>query len=588
MRSKPPSVGSEPIANGLIVTLEAISLRYSPLPVETGSGLGRALRWLSGSHWRALAALTLLALLSFLPGLASIPPIDRDEARFVQSTKQMLETGNYVDIRFQEGTRYKKPIGIYWLQAAAVKLTGHGADAPIWAYRIASVAGALAAVLLTYWACLPLFGRTAGFVAAALLAVSVVLVVEAHSGKTDAVLLATVVLTEGALARLYLWDAPGRPPLGIALLFWAGLGLGILVKGPIVLMVAGLTIVGLLLAERRARWLLGLRPAIGLPVMLAIVLPWFVAILAIAGGDFLGQSGHDLLGKLANGQEGHAAPPGTHALVFWLAFAPGAALLPAAAAWIWRQRITPAVTFCLAWFIPSFLAFEAVVTKLPHYPLPTYPAVAALIGGAVASGGLATNWTWGRVPAISAAAGTVLVALVALVVIDRFGGGIGNEAVIAALLVVAFAVAAMVPAWNGAPAAAVALLVVATPAFYFLILGVAVPGASRLLLTPRLAAAIAANAPCAQPRVASAGYEEASLVFTVGTGVIFVDGAGAADFLQAPGCRVALVDERSAAAFLARAERSGFAVQKRAAVEGVNLGRVNTMRIGLYTRANPG
>ena len=102
-------------------------------------------------------------MVSFLPGIASIPPVDRDEARFAQSTKQMLETGNYVDIRFQEGTRYKKPIGIYWLQAALVKLTGQGAEAPIGAYRLASLLGALAAVLLTYWATLPLFGRSAAF-----------------------------------------------------------------------------------------------------------------------------------------------------------------------------------------------------------------------------------------------------------------------------------------------------------------------------------------------------------------------------------------------------------------------------------------
>src|SRR4029079_13997185 len=104
--------------------------------------------------------LMILAVVSFLPGIAGIPPVDRDEARFAQSTKQMLETSNYVDIRFQEGTRYKKPIGIYWLQAALVKLTGQGAEAPLAAYRLPSLLGALAAVLLTYWAAMPLFGRS--------------------------------------------------------------------------------------------------------------------------------------------------------------------------------------------------------------------------------------------------------------------------------------------------------------------------------------------------------------------------------------------------------------------------------------------
>lgn len=566
-----------------------MSLRFSPLHAELTSRLGQALSWLTASHWRAIAALSLLCLLCFLPGIATIPPVDRDEARFVQSTKQMLETGSYVDIRFQEGTRYKKPIGIYWLQAAAVKLSGQGADAPIWAYRLASVAGALAAVLLTYWACLPMFGRTAGLVAGALLGASLILVAEAHSAKTDAALLATVVLTQGALARVYLWNGPDRPPLFIALLFWVGLGLGILVKGPIGPMVTGLTILGLILADRRARWFRDLRPALGIPVTLAIVLPWFVAILSIAGRDFLGESvGNDLLGKFAAGQEGHAAPPGTHFVVFWLAFAPGAALLPAAAQWIWRERSTPAATYCLAWIIPSFLVFETVVTKLPHYTLPTYPAIAILIGGAFAAGGLTTGWLWGRLPAILGAGGIVVLAIAALVLLDRFGGGIGPLAILAALAAIAVALAAIIPARDGAPAAGVALLVVAAVPLYFLAFGVALPGVSQLWLSPRLAEAIETSAPCPNPGIASAGYDEASLIFTLGTGIKLLDGKAAADFLGEPGCRIALLDGRSEKAFLARAAKLRIAVEKRATVEGLNLGRFGMMKVDLYARRGAG
>ena len=68
---------------------------------------------------RSLAAF--LPALSFLPGFFNIPPIDRDEARFAQATKQMIETGDYVDIRYQDEVRYKKPVGIYWLQAGVVR-----------------------------------------------------------------------------------------------------------------------------------------------------------------------------------------------------------------------------------------------------------------------------------------------------------------------------------------------------------------------------------------------------------------------------------------------------------------------------------
>src|SRR6478735_8899263 len=81
-------------------------------------GLAAALDYAVGSHRRAAALLLAFSLVAFLPGFFQIPPLDRDEARFAQATKQMLETHEYVDIRFQDEVRYKKPVGIYWLQAA--------------------------------------------------------------------------------------------------------------------------------------------------------------------------------------------------------------------------------------------------------------------------------------------------------------------------------------------------------------------------------------------------------------------------------------------------------------------------------------
>jgi 4-amino-4-deoxy-L-arabinose transferase-like glycosyltransferase len=472
------------------------------------------------------------------------------------------------------------------LQAALVKLTGQGAEAPIGAYRLASLLGALAAVLLTYWASLPLFGRSAAFIAAAAMAVSVILVAEAHLAKTDAVLLATVLLAEGALARVYLADRGGRPPLWVALAFWAGIGIGILIKGPIVVMVAGLTALSLAVVDRNARWLLGLRPLIGVPVAAAIVLPWFVAILAIAGRDFIGQSvGHDLLGKLGNGQEGHAAPPGTHFALFWFIFWPAAALLPAAAAWIWRERGDPAVRFCLAWLVPSFLVFEAVVTKLPHYPLPVYPAVAALIGGAATARGFGDGWLVARLPAILAGLGGILVALALGVAIDRFGGGITAAAIALAGLGIAIAAASILAAWNGRVLYAIALLAVAALPIHVLTFGIAAPAVATLWLTPRIAAALARDVPCSDRVVASAGYQEASLIFTVGTGIKFVDAAGAADVLGTPGCRVALVDRRNELAFLRRAAAAGITVAKKDTIAGLNIGRVAMTEVGLYTAA---
>ena len=128
-------------------------------------GIERLLDTVTASHLRAVAALAILALISFLPGFFTIPPVDRDEARFAQATKQMLESGDYVDIRLQEESRYKKPVGIYWLQAAVVQAAEavgvREARTTIGLYRIPSLIGAIGAVLATYWAAMAFVSRRA-------------------------------------------------------------------------------------------------------------------------------------------------------------------------------------------------------------------------------------------------------------------------------------------------------------------------------------------------------------------------------------------------------------------------------------------
>src|SRR5437016_11373063 len=118
----------------------------------------RILAAATASHARVAAFLLAMSLVCFLPGFFNIAPMDRDEARFAQATKQMIESGDYVDIRFQDEVRYKKPGGLYWAQAAVVKLaSGIGlADAltTIWLYRVPSLIGAIGSVLATYWAAL--------------------------------------------------------------------------------------------------------------------------------------------------------------------------------------------------------------------------------------------------------------------------------------------------------------------------------------------------------------------------------------------------------------------------------------------------
>src|ERR1700679_3890019 len=147
----------------------------------------RLLSWLAR---RPYAVLALLCLLLWLPGALSLPALDRDESRFAQASKQMVETGDFVDIRFSTGTRYNKPVGIYWLQAASTKILGAGAHDRIWTYRVPSLMGGYLAVLLLFWCARAFVNAETALAAAALLGASVLLTAETQIATTDAVLLA--------------------------------------------------------------------------------------------------------------------------------------------------------------------------------------------------------------------------------------------------------------------------------------------------------------------------------------------------------------------------------------------------------------
>src|SRR4051812_16084976 len=147
--------------------------REPKIRVNPANRLVGVINFVTSSHVRATAFLVLCGCLFFLPGFFNIPPIDRDEARFAQATKQMVETGDFVDIRFQDEVRYKKPVGIYWLQAGVVRtaeaLGFTRAHSTIWLYRIPSLLGAVGAVLLTYWAALAFVPRRAAALAAVMM-----------------------------------------------------------------------------------------------------------------------------------------------------------------------------------------------------------------------------------------------------------------------------------------------------------------------------------------------------------------------------------------------------------------------------------
>jgi 4-amino-4-deoxy-L-arabinose transferase-like glycosyltransferase len=474
--------------------------------------------------WRAYALIALIALASTLFGAGAVPVMDRDEARFAQASRQMVETGDYVRIRVQDEERSKKPVGIHWLQAASVHVfepITHRLN-EIWPYRVPSALGVLIAALATFWAGTRLIGARAAFLGAALFASGVLLGFEGMTAKTDAALCGFTALTLAAAAHLYMGAAR---PRALALVFWAALGAAILIKGPIAPLVVALTLAPLGLWEQRWRWMKPLAWWPGPLLMLLIVLPWMIAIYFATEGRFFAEAiGHDLGGKVTGGSEGHSGWPGYHTLLLPLLIFPATFALPFAVGLMWRTLRAPraeetlrGLRFVIAWALPSFIMFELTPNKLPHYPLPVYPAIALLCGAGIAAafegGSRVTKWIG---VALSALAGVAFVALIAqatpLVDVGARGWATGLEiggaiAVVAMLIVLALV---------RRPAARVAADVVCALFLSFSVRQLLLPLAHGVQPTGQAVAALQ-RAGLGNRPLWVIGYRETSIVFSTRT-----------------------------------------------------------------------
>ena len=519
------------------------------------------------------ALLCLLCLILYAPGLAAIPPLDRDEARFAQATRQMLETGDLVRIRFQDKARNKKPIGIYWLQAAAVKAFSSPQSNAIWPYRMPSALAAAAAVLLTSgFGARLLNSQPAGVVAAVLTASALGVVVEAHLAKTDAALLAAVVAGQGALGLVYIGARTGRR-VGwlLPLFFWLAEAVAILLKGPPGPVLALLTAGSLSIVDRDIRWVKRLRPLAGMLIMAAVVTPWLIAVQSATAGHFISNSlAHDLLPKLVGAQESHGAPPGYYLAVAMASFWPGSLFIVPGLIWGWRQRHAAAGRFVLAWLGPAWILFELVPTKLPHYVLPLYPALALLAGGALAEGSAqhlaravrffdrAVGALWG--------ATTIALGAALLILPLWFGSTVSPAAVVAVPMILGLALLLMFR--DPQPVRAASLVAAISAAFVVPAALAVVPELDPLWPSRAAAAMLARHPPGLGEAVLSVGYSEPSLVFLLGTATRLVTaepGDG-----QLAGAGMALVNDRENAEFRRSLARRGLTARALDRVEGLD------------------
>ncbi len=532
----------------------------------------------------------LVALVAALPGLMLLPPLDRDESRYAQATAQMLESGDYVDIRFQDEPRWKKPVGIYWMQAAAVSLTSEVEDRQIQAYRLPSLLGAMLAAWAVAWAGAALLGPRAGFLAGAMMGASFLLSVEAGIAKTDAMLAGLTTLSMAALARIYMATRARQKPVRLhKLLFWLGLGLSIFIKGPIGLMVVALAIISLSIWDRNMRWVGQLGWGWGLTLLALLLGPWAIAITIVTDGGFWREAiGGDLAPKLKGAHESHGGFFGMYVLLAPLLLFPVTLLLPAALSTGWHRRSEPLIRFALCWLIPAWLMFEVTPTKLWHYTLPTFGALALLMAAALTR-------PIGKVSRISGAllgllAG-VIICLITVYGLTEFGR---STAQTWATVTIVFAVlAAAIGGFLLVNRAAITGVLAAIACG--IIAHAALAGTIRQLrplsIAPRLVKTLeSAGLSPAQGRypgpVAITTFHEPSFVFLTSRDTQLTDGAGAARALaEGRPAIVEAADDQTFRSALADMGASGRAV---GVVTGHNYSSGDDVRLTIYAPVRPG
>lgn len=367
------------------------------------------------SPW-AYAALAAMVFLLSLPGLMAMPVMDRDEGRFAEASSEMLESGDFVVIRYHDELRNKKPVAIHWFQSAAVALTSSAHERDIGAFRLPSLFGAILAAMATMWAGSSLFNRRAAFIGAVLIGTCLLLTSEAHIAKTDAAQCGILTLGMAALARM----RAGHGKHGMSILFWVCLGVGVMLKGVIAPLVMGSTLLALFLWERKTDWARPLFSWPGISLFCIITIPWYVAVQIATEGQFLFEAAAvDLGQKIVSAAEGHDGPPGMHTAALPVLFWPGTLLL-IPGVWLaaskvrrMRKHVTAkaakqndmlafdsseagAWRFLICWIVPSWIVFELTPTKLFHYTLPMYPAFALMAGAAADTWFRTGNWNRGR------------------------------------------------------------------------------------------------------------------------------------------------------------------------------------------------
>jgi hypothetical protein len=332
-----------------------------------------------------LFALAGLATLLYFVGLGAHGLFDADEPAYAQAAREMGERGDWVTPTFNGRPRFDKPALFYWLILASYALFG----VTEFAVRCWSALAGVGVTLFVAAAARRWFGPPADLWAGLAFSTSLLTALLARAAVTD--MLLTLCVTGAILAGLEAMDGGEDRGRRWARLLWIGMGLAVLVKGPVGLLIPALALGPMLLLRRELRaGIRRLAPWEGPVLLLLLVAPWYALVLAANGWAFI--EGFILkhhLTRYAGVVSSHAGPVWFYLPVLLVGFFPWSAYLPAALWRAWRavkaREVAPpparAIVACASWVVGVFLFFSLAGTKLPSYLFPAFPAMALLVGG---------------------------------------------------------------------------------------------------------------------------------------------------------------------------------------------------------------
>lgn len=351
------------------------------------------------SAWCRSAVVCLFALMLHLAGTSVLPLVDRDEPRFAEATREMLERGDYLIPHFNGGYRFDKPILIYWCQALSVRLFGESD----WAVRLPSVVSAALTAAAVFGFGRRAAGERVGLWAALIFTTCLQVQVHARMAVADFVLILFMTLGFWAGWELLRADPgePGKPRFRWRWwwLFYVSLALGFLAKGPL----AWLPLVStVLMGWRNPNGRRRLKPISGMALVLILVGFWGIPALVATQGDFFRVGiGRHVVQRSVGVLEGHGAGnilvylallPIYFVTVF-PSFFPWSCLLPSLVRqrWFLKDR-SPFERYLLVGILLNFGIFSLIRTKLPHYTLPCFPLLALWMAIGLSERPLGVKW----------------------------------------------------------------------------------------------------------------------------------------------------------------------------------------------------